>query len=287
MGMTCGSCGVQLHPDVRFCTRCGQRTPAGDASLAAPAVVSASLLVDAPPSTSPPPPVIAPSGRSRLVWVAGLFLVLLVAALIGGIAIGNQRGTSTPAAGRSTGQPSGLQPASPSHTPSPSQAASPSPSPASTSPAAAAYSTVDNARFGFSCAVPSDLLGQETPGVENGFGYQSVDGQATIACSGDNNASLEGGSVGTTTPAQAYEHALASHRALGDSVTYHAIFGNAITVSGIRADNGWIYYDRILWGSGSVDTLRWVYSPALKDQYQAAVEHSAATFRSGDLSFGH
>lgn len=108
-----------------------------------------------------------------------------------------------------------------------------------------------------------------------------------IACFGENNALPGDGSAGGTTLVQAYERALASHRAQGDSVTYDALFGNAITVSGIRGDNGWIYYDRILWGSGSVDTLQWGYPRALKDQYQAAVEHSAATFRPGDLSSRH
>jgi len=151
-----------------------------------------------------------------------------------------------------------------------------------------AYSAIVNPRYGFVCDVPANFLVQQAPANGDGFSYQSPDGQAQILCFGSNNEPLIGNtSIGSTSARQAYQQELASHSSHGDSVTYQALVGNSITVSGIRGDNGQIYFDRILWGSGSIDTLSWTYARSLQSQLKALVEHSAGTFRPGDLASGH
>jgi hypothetical protein len=151
-----------------------------------------------------------------------------------------------------------------------------------------AYSRHRNARFGFSCEIPANFLAQQLPANGDGFGYQSPDGRATVSCSAHNNLAFSGNtSIGGANARQAHEQALASRRAQGDSVTYNALVGNAITLSGYSGDNKRIYYERILWGAGSVDTLYWSYPRSLRGELDAAVGHSAATFRPGDLSSGH
>jgi hypothetical protein len=159
--------------------------------------------------------------------------------------------------------------------------------PTKTSPPVA-YNHHGNARFGFFCDVPANFRAQPAPQNGDGFGYESPDGQAQILCFAQNNVTLSGNtSLAGTNARQAYAQALASHRSQGDSVTYSALVGNAITVSGISRDSKRIYYERIRWGVGSVDTLLWSYPSSMADQLQAAVEHSAATFRPGDLSSSH
>lgn len=163
-----------------------------------------------------------------------------------------------------------------------------------TAAAPAAYSTIVNPRYGLSCDVPADFIGQGVPeagyshvGNGDGLGYKSPDGQAQILCFGENNLGfMRNSTLGSTSAQQAYEQALASIRSSGGSVTYKALVGNEITVSGYSGE-GAIYFLRILWGPGSIDTMRWGYPRSQQDQLQAAVEHSAATFRPGDLSSAH
>src|ERR1035438_4716648 len=69
--------------------------------------------------------------------------------------------------------------------------------------------------------------------------------------------------------------------------SYDALFGNEITLSGFTRDSDQIYYERILWGAGSVDTMSWSYPRSLLGRLNAAVEHSAAMFSPGDLTSSH
>lgn len=147
----------------------------------------------------------------------------------------------------------------------------------------AVYAVNRNLRFGFSCDFPLNFLAQEASPNGDSFHYASSDGQAGIICYGENNVP----GIGKTSARDEYQQRVADHRSRGDSVTYQALVGNASTVSGIQRANGWIYFERVLWGSGSVDTMIWTYPQSLKGQLEAAVEHSAATFRSGDLASGH
>lgn len=144
-----------------------------------------------------------------------------------------------------------------------------------------AYNRYGNGRFGFSCDVPANFVAQPAPANGDGFVYTSPDGQAQILCYGSNNVDR------SATARQAYEHELANRRSQGDSVTYNALVGTTITVSGISKHTGEIYYECILWGAGSVDTLLWRYPSSLQGQLKAAVEHAAATFSPGDLASSH
>jgi pimeloyl-ACP methyl ester carboxylesterase len=157
-----------------------------------------------------------------------------------------------------------------------------------------AYSRYGNGRFGFSCDVPANFRSQRAPDNGDGFGYKSPDGRAQLICFGRNNLGfgknnlgiVGNTAIGSTSARQEYEQQLASHRSQGDSITYQALVGDSITVSGISS-NGEIYFERILWGHGSVDTMNWTYLRSLQRQLQDAVEHSANTFRPGDLDSPH
>jgi hypothetical protein len=150
-----------------------------------------------------------------------------------------------------------------------------------------AYNRYGNGRFGFFCDVPANFRSQRAPDNGDGFGYTSPDGRAQVICFGRNNLGVAGNTaIGSTSARQEFEQQLASHRSQGDSITYQALVGDSITVSGISS-NGEIYFERILWGHGSVDTMNWTYLRSLQGQLQDAVEHSANTFRPGDLDSPH
>jgi hypothetical protein len=151
----------------------------------------------------------------------------------------------------------------------------------------AAYLTILNPRYGFSCDVPADFIATQAPANGDGFGYKSPNGQAEIICYGENNLGfMKGSSVGSTSAQDAYQQQLESIHSSGCSITYQALVGNSITVSGF-SKSGEIYYTRILWGPGSTNGMTWGYPRYQQSQLQAAVEHSAAAFRPGDLASGH
>jgi hypothetical protein len=152
-------------------------------------------------------------------------------------------------------------------------------------PATDAYVRRRNARFGFSFDVPASFLSTGTAADGDGFGYRSPDRQAEVSAVGEIN-NLENNPDASTSVRQAYEKELATLRSAGDSITYQALVGNAITFSGITS-NGEIYFTRIVWGPGSVNTLGWSYPRSQQGQLKGAVENSVATFQSGDLSSSH
>jgi hypothetical protein len=152
-------------------------------------------------------------------------------------------------------------------------------------PAPNAYVRRRNARFGFSFEIPASFLSMGTPADGDGFVYRSPDGQAEVVAFGEIN-NLENNQGASTSVRQAYEKELATLRSAGDSITYQALVGNAITFSGITS-NREIYFTRIVWGPGSLNTLDWSYPRSQQGQLNGAVENSVATFQSGDLSSSH
>lgn len=248
-------------------------TPAAGSWSASPPALSA------PPVQSALPPR-RRSGGLVAVIVAG---VLLLAA--GGYAAAKVTILKDSTAGSAPTQAASSVQAKPTSIPIPSatassaSATSPVAVPVTPTPTPVAYNRQGNGRFGFTCNVPASFVVQQASANGDGFSYQGADGQAKITCFGSNNVS--------TSVRQAYEQELASLRSEGDSVTYQALVGNAITVSGISRSDGGVYYRRILWGPGSVDTLQWSYPRSLLGQLKAAVEHSAATFHPGDLASSH
>ncbi len=213
----------------------------------------------------------------------------LACAVAGLVAAGCSGRTATPAGGRPLAAPSAVP--SVSAPPTDSTAATPPPAttqPRSATPAAAPtgvsgqsvrYDRHSNVRFGFSCQVPTSFLQQQPPANGDGFTFNGAGG-AELVCFGSNNPLA----ISSSSAKQAHEHALAAHRTHGDTVTYDQLADNSFTLSGIQGSTGRIYYDRYLWGSGSIDTLAWSYPPSLRTALRPVVRYTAATFTPGHLS---
>ena len=168
--------------------------------------------------------------------------------------------------------------------PQPSSAATLKPSPARTEPkktSPVAYARHGNARYGFSCAVPTTFVASPAPAAGDGFAYHS-DGQANVGCAGVNNTS----SGRTTSVRQAYNRALAARKSERASVTYSALVRSTYTVTGFLSD-GRVYFEKTLWGRGSLNRLTWTCPLSQRERVRAAIEHSAAAFRAGDLTSPH
>jgi serine/threonine protein kinase len=263
-------------------------------------VTTAPVPVDAGrPAVDRPDPTPRVAARRRRVMLIGALsgaLILIGGGLAGAKLMGGSAQTQAAASTRSThissttssGPTSGDMAATTKPTSATSATvSSPRDMPAKPS-APVAYQHLRNARFGFSCDVPANFVARQVPEDGDGFAYRSPDGQAQIACSAQNNVAFSGNtSLGGTSAQMAYTQELAAHRSQGDSVTYDALFGNEITLSGFTRDSNQIYYERILWGAGSVDTMSWSYPRSLLGRLNAAVEHSAAMFSPGDLTSGH
>ena len=233
------------------------------------------------------------SGR---IWLAAGAVAVVLALVVGGLSLlaaqelrsGATRSSPT-AVETSTSAPTSTTPVTTETVttlpPPPVVTGAPPPAAVSASPAAPAtsapgrYQTRTNARYGFSCDVPADysLVGPP-PQNGDGFTYKRTAGYATVTCSGSNNS-------GTASAKAEFEEELAGRRGSGSTVTYSALIGNAVTISGVNGSN--IFYDRILWGPGSINSMRWEYSQALDEDVKNHVVHSARAMRSGDLSIPH
>jgi len=189
-------------------------------------------------------------------------------------------GTSTPAPTTTTSVTTAtattLPPAPVVTGASPPPAAAPG---APTASGAGSYQTKTNPRYGFSCDIPAGYRLISPPAANgDGFAYEQTRGFATVVCSGSNNS-------GTTSPKAEFDKQVADRRDSSGTVTYSALIGNAITLSGIQGGN--IFYDKILWGPGSINAMRWEYSQALADSVEDSIVHTAKAFKSGDLSVAH
>ena len=128
------------------------------------------------------------------------------------------------------------------------------------------------------CERPSDFVDQGESDNGDGSTFHSRDGRVKFLCSGSNSPA--------TTAQQEFDDRLSGFRADGDVVSYSNLKGNAITVSGTDKD-GRIFYERVLWGMGSTNTILWTYPKEMADDVKKALEHSVATFKPGRLADGN
>jgi hypothetical protein len=74
--------------------------------------------------------------------------------------------------------------------------------------------------------------------------------------------------------------------ATGGVLTYQRLSGDTSTVSGTTA-GGDVFFQRTVWGPGSNSTLTWSSPAAAQGRLGALVEHSADTFRAGQVAELH
>lgn len=147
-------------------------------------------------------------------------------------------------------------------------------------PPAAQYRTLHDSRYGFSCDVPIGYRAIGPPAQNgDGFAYERPVGYATVVCSGSNN-------IGTSSANAKLDEEASYDRDIGRTVTYSSSTGNAITISGTN-DVGEIFYDRLLWGPGSVNAIRWEYSASLAKEIEPHLLHTNKTLKAGDLIHTH
>ena len=73
----------------------------------------------------------------------------------------------------------------------------------------------------------------------------------------------------------------------GLSVTYRAISGNVVTVSGYKDSGRTIVYQRDVVGPGAIDTLYWSYPTTEQAQWNAPVTRTVQAFQPGDVTTFH
>lgn len=113
----------------------------------------------------------------------------------------------------------------------------------------------------------------------DGREFSSGNGAASITGAGTNN---EGNAPGTPlwTPAQFMNRVIVSYQNQGDTVTYKAVNGDIVVVSGTTPKDK-IFYERDVVYSRVIYQLFWSYPTAEKAQFDSLVDHTAATFTPG------
>lgn len=141
--------------------------------------------------------------------------------------------------------------------------------------AAPGYASYTNPRYGFTALWPSFLRAQPPPTDGDGQAWASPDGRVVLSAYGANN-------VFSYSPVQ--DEAADAH---GISVTYSAISGNVVTVSGFKDNGSTIVYQRDVVGPGAIDTLYWTYPATQKAQWDAAISLTSLAFQPGDVTTSH
>lgn len=119
-----------------------------------------------------------------------------------------------------------------------------------------------------------------TPPVDgDGQEFDSADGNSSVTGWGDNNPGANPGTA-LLTPAQDLAALLSQYRSDGDTVTYQAVEGDIVAVSGTTAQ-GKIFYQRDVVYSQVLYALIWSYPASEKAQFNAIVTHTAAVFAPG------
>jgi sugar lactone lactonase YvrE len=154
-----------------------------------------------------------------------------------------------------------------------------SPASLQTPPAAGSgtsYVPYTNARFGFSLDVPTSLAAEQPPTDGDGQSYDSDGGLVVLTVFGEPNVSaVTPSSIGSWID--------------GETVTSHTVDGPVSVATGTFQDQGrvMIAYARTVVGVGSLNVLEWTYPASDAADLSAAVAHTVATFRPGDLAVVH
>jgi hypothetical protein len=135
------------------------------------------------------------------------------------------------------------------------------------------YHRYSNARYGFSVDVPSSYRADQPPADGDGREFTNRAGTAHVTAYGANN-------VNDRTPAGELSAQRSGYVGHGDTVTYTHRTGDVIAVSGTTA-SGRVFYLREVVLTKAIYSLAWSYPVATKATYDAAVNHSVATFAPG------
>lgn len=208
-----------------------------------------------PPKSADVPAAPGPQRRRRLYWI-GVAAAVVIAVISTAIAVGHSHQSPKPGVeARIQNSPGGAV--------------------SGQERAALSYSKYTNPRYGFTAIWPSSL--SAGPPLPDGDGqtWVSPDGQVLLSAYGANN-------VLGYSPQQ---DAAADSRGL--SVTYRAISGNVVTVSGYKDSGRTIVYQRDVVGPGAIDTLYWSYPTTEQAQWNAPVTRTVQAFQPGDVTTFH
>jgi hypothetical protein len=136
------------------------------------------------------------------------------------------------------------------------------------------YNRYVNARFGFSVDVPAGFTEDQPPANGDGRSFTSRSGVDKVAVWGQYNVQDE-------TPKSAFDDALSGSAT--QSVTYSALTGDVMVVSGINGD-GNIYYWWETVGPGVIFVMDWEYPPSDKPTVGPLLEQAVKTFHPGLLT---
>jgi len=163
--------------------------------------------------------------------------------------------------------------------PSPTPTVTAKPSPTSTVPVVF-YTPYSNARYGFTADIPASFKATAPPEDGDGLGYTG--GRATLAVFGSNN-------VNGDSPAKVESELVAAVTKAGGKVTYKAISGNIVAVSGTEslAGGSTVVYTRTVVGVGSENTMRWSYPAGEVRTYDPQVMHTIIDFHPGNVDVAH
>lgn len=145
----------------------------------------------------------------------------------------------------------------------------------SSAPAVASYQTYTNPRFGYATLWPSSFVAQPLAQDGSGESWKSPDGKVLVGASGFNNDA-------SWSPRR--DEAVESR---GVDVTYSSIDGDVVTVSGYRNGGTTVVFTRDVVGSGSIDSLYWLYPASEAAEWGPVVTRTAQAFRPGDVTTGH
>lgn len=136
------------------------------------------------------------------------------------------------------------------------------------------YKQYANARYGFSIEYPDNFTVKVNPDNGDGIVLQSRDGKSEITISGINN-------VLNNTAISEYNALVSEH----SNAPYKKQQGNWFVVSWIEGDN--ILYEKVIVGTGSMNTLLIKYPTSQKDYFNPIVSHLEDTFKTPGIGSAH
>ncbi|MDX6256293.1 MAG: eukaryotic-like serine/threonine-protein kinase [Frankiales bacterium] len=147
---------------------------------------------------------------------------------------------------------------------------------------AVGYRTYTNPRFGFSTQIPASFTSRPSPDNGDGLSFTSPDRRATVTAYGSNNDL-------NNTVATLENQMAADLHTKGGNVTYRNNSTSIAAVSGTYPSplGTMVFYQRSVLGSGSIDTVLWIYPVADKHADDPLLYKSVDAFHPGDLTQPH
>lgn len=136
------------------------------------------------------------------------------------------------------------------------------------------YKLYTNDRYGFSIECPNTFVVKVVPDNDDGRIFSSLDGDVELTVSGINNVLEE-------TAQFYYQQILKEH----SNVAYKAQTGNWLIVSWVEGNE--IIYEKMVVGSGSINTLLIKYPLSQKKTYDFVISHLNASFKTPFIDESH